>query len=418
MNIPRLMQLAINRPLLIAPRNAEIIYSILAKKDGMAPILADWEEPKPSASRFVGKATQTDSGVPFQLENGVGLFSVVGELVNRGAYVGASSGVVSYEGIDAQLRAVASDPRVTAIGLDVESPGGEAVGAMELAATVRKINAEKPVYAFVNGMAASAGYALVSGAKRIFNIESGIVGSIGVVLLHMDYSAAIAEQGIVPTLIHAGAHKVDGNPFEPLSAAVKSDLQAEVMKFYDLFVETVAQGRKMSKKAIRETEARTFIGQDAVDAGLADAVASFDDVLAEITRAAGRSTVSKGVKLMTDTPGAPAATNAGFTQEQVTAAADASVKRISAIVTAEGIAGDANRTKVATKMAATSQMSADEIISFVKDTVPAASSAATLEDRAAANAIKSQPGASNMPAPAAKSWTDVLKSKNMHISQQ
>jgi hypothetical protein len=49
--------------------------------------------------------------------------------------------------------------------------------------------------------------------------------------------AFLDMKGITPTLIFAGAHKVDGNPFEPLSPGVRDDLQAEVDNFYSLFVQ-------------------------------------------------------------------------------------------------------------------------------------------------------------------------------------
>ena len=417
MNLPRLLQLAVNRPLLIAPRNAEIIYSILAQKHGMTPMLTEWNVPVPKSNAFTGSSTSTKEGMPFSLEGGTAIIQVVGELVNRGSYVGASSGVVSYEGTSAQLNSVAADPRVTSILIDIESPGGEAVGAMELAATVRKINAEKPVYAFVNGMAASAGYAMVSGAKRVFTIESGIVGSIGVVMLHMDYSEQMEMMGVKPTLIHAGAHKVDGNPFEPLTAAVKEEWQAEIMKFYGLFVDTVAAGRKMSKKAIRETEARTYIGSEAVSVGLADSVATFEDVLSEITRASGRSKLSKGA-IMTENTNVPGATNPGpSAADAAIAATEAANKRMLAVTSHKDICGSAQRLVAATKLLATT-MTAEAIVEFVVSSVPASASS-SIQERAEANANNLQPGAGGHDKNRAttKSWTDILKAKNLHISQ-
>ncbi len=60
-----------------------------------------------------------------------------------------------------------------------------------------------------------------------------MVGSIGVVLTHIDRSGEMANKGLKTTFIYAGAHKVDGHPFGPLSEAVRADLQTEVAKFYD-----------------------------------------------------------------------------------------------------------------------------------------------------------------------------------------
>jgi signal peptide peptidase SppA len=205
--------------------------------------------------------------------------------------VGASSGLTSYEGISHQLKTAAADPAVQSIVLDLHSPGGEAVGAFEAAALVRQIAAQKRTIAVVNGMAASAAYAIASGANDIIVTETGVAGSIGVVMLHADFSRQLDREGVTPTLIHAGAHKVDGNPFEPLPDAVRTDLQAEVDAFYDSFLATVAKGRgsRLTAAAARKTEARTFIGKAAVAAGLADRVGTFETALAELTRARGQA---------------------------------------------------------------------------------------------------------------------------------
>src|SRR5690606_11623372 len=95
-------------------------------------------------------------------------------------------------------------------------------------------------------------------------------------------------------LIHAGAHKVDGNPFEPLTSDVRGSLQAEVNSFYDAFLKAVAKGRgaRLTAAAARKTEARTFIGQAAVDAGIADRVSAFESVLGELSRAVSKPATS------------------------------------------------------------------------------------------------------------------------------
>jgi signal peptide peptidase SppA len=348
MQLHRIAARVLNRPLLIVPHNAEIICSVLADRIGVEPMVA-LQDRSPDASRFIGEGVAASGGnrrAMYSRVDDTAIVTVEGELVNRGAWIGADSGLTSYEGIDAQLRAAASDPRVRQILLDIESPGGEAVGAMELAATVRKVNKEKPVYAIANGMAASAAYAMASGAKRLFATPSSLTGSIGVVLLHLDQSVRLEKQGIKPTLIFAGAHKVDGHPFGPLPDSVADDLKAEVAQFYQHFVETVAAGRPgLTEQAIRATEARTYLGADAVKVGIADAVSSFDEVLVEV-RAAGRSTQVRGA-YMSDTTSAPAANNAGISQadhdkavaDAQAAGAKAAQERISAILGLEEAKG-------------------------------------------------------------------------------
>jgi signal peptide peptidase SppA len=297
----RIADRVLDRPLLILPDKLAIITEVLAGRIGVEGIvnapdgaeLADASFMQPRGSRFVGEPYDRDENgkatkyLPYKrTASGIAIVTITGSLVNRGAWVGANSGLTSYEGIGHQIESAARDPKAKSIVLDIESPGGEAVGAMETSAMVRKVAREKPVYAMVNGMAASAAYAIAAGATAIFSTESGIAGSIGVVLLHSDHSRRLDREGITPTLIHAGAHKVDGNPFTPLSPAVKADLQTEVNHFYSLFVDAVAAGRRgMTKDAVRGTEARTFIGRAAKEAGLVDDIGTFADLVGSLSKA-------------------------------------------------------------------------------------------------------------------------------------
>lgn len=281
--LSRLADLVVNRPLLLSPDKLAVIVAAL---DGRLGIDASNMPPAPDASRFVGSRRDQDGALTYARTNdGVAVISMVGSLVNRGAWVGASSGLVSYEGLCFQLRQAGVDPKVRAVVLDIESGGGQATGAFETARAVRDLAAQKPVTAVVNGMAASAAYAIASAATRVVTTESGLSGSIGVVLLHVDRSGAMQKAGLRPTLIHAGAHKVDANPYGPLSAEVRDDLQGEVNLLLEMFVSCVTAGRKnLSAAAVRGTEARIFMGAEAVRIGLADRTGTFEDALAEAAR--------------------------------------------------------------------------------------------------------------------------------------
>lgn len=326
----RIADRVLNRPLLLHPDKLPLILAVLQGRiplgdvgqwraeaeDRIGDLPADaravMHGPLPDASRFNGDfAARDDQGnvvgdLPYRrTRNGVALLPVIGALVNRGYSAEPSSmSKASYEAIKYQIGHAAADDRTTSAVLDLASPGGEAAGAFELAAAVRALAAKKQVTAVVNGMAASAAYAIASAATRIVTTPSGVSGSIGVVMLHADFSRALDKEGVTPTLIFAGAHKVDGHPFAPLPQGVLDDLQREVNQYYELFVQTVADGRRnLSPSAIRSTEARTFIGQEAVDMGLADSVGTFDEVLADMSRGSGRlsSISSKGTTMDTKT---------------------------------------------------------------------------------------------------------------------
>lgn len=336
---PTLVNIAsrvIGRPLLLHPTKAEIILEVLS---GRLPIDQAGSAPIPDASRFIGRRGREDGSYRMnRASNGVAIISIVGSLVNRGAWIGTSSGLVSYEGISAQLRDALADPDIHSILLDLDSPGGEATGMFAVAQIVAEVNKTKPVVAVVNDMAASAAYGIASAASEIVVSPTSIVGSIGVVLTHFDRSGELDQKGIKPTLIYAGKNKVDGNPFGPLSDSVKADLQREVAKFYDQFVALVATGRgeRFSEEAARNTEAQTFLGEEAIERGLADRIASIDTVISDLQSKQAQGAANGGMFHMTGTPNAaPEAQNTGITQE----AHDAAVNT----ARTEGAAGERER---------------------------------------------------------------------------
>lgn len=313
--LPLIAQRILNRPLLIHPQMADAIYAILEGRINPAAMGS-----APEASQFIGSRERED-GTRRRFTRAAGKTAIItidGSLVNRGAWVGADfcTGMVSYEGIGAQIDEIAAEARAGRLEnlvIDMNSYGGEATGMAGLAAKIGALRKIMHVVAVVNDVAASAGYGIVSQADRIVVSPTSIVGSIGVVMMHLDRSGELSQKGIRPTLIHAGAKKVDGNPFGPLPENVRADMTRDVLAFYDQFLATVEAGRgkaRLSAKKARETEADIFIGAEAVERGLADAIGSLDEVLAELSRpvrAANSNQTRKGASMeRTDLPSAGA----------------------------------------------------------------------------------------------------------------
>jgi len=294
--LPLLADRILNRPLYLAPNKLAAIALVLRDRldidaNGLRELAAS-APVQPHASQYIGRYEPVDPNdpngprKPYRTTGlGTAIIPVVGSLVNRASWIDAYSGITGYDRLKREIGMAARDTAVHAIVLDIDSPGGEAVGAAEVADVVQGATIEKNVIAVANGLCCSAAYKIASGASQIVVTPSSLVGSIGVVMLHADHSRRLDKAGIATRLIYAGDRKVDGNPYEPLSDETASELQAEVDRFYDLFIAVVAKGRpKLTPEAIRATEARTFIGADAVEAGLADSVDSFEGVVEALDR--------------------------------------------------------------------------------------------------------------------------------------
>lgn len=270
-HLPRLARLVLNQPHCITPEGAE---AVLAALDGrIGEITAD---------SFTGTPVTTDRGqLKYRLDGRVAVIPVHGELVARGGWVGARSGLVSYEGLRHAISEAAADKRVKAIVLDIDSPGGMAAGMTETAALIREVGAAKPVTAVASPLAASAAYGLASAANRIVAAPDSQLGSIGVVYLHADRSGELEKKGIRVTLVHAGAHKIDAHPFGPLSPAVQADIQGRIDAVHANFISIVRSGRpQLSEAAVRQTEARVYLAEEAVARGLADDTGTLAEAVA------------------------------------------------------------------------------------------------------------------------------------------
>ena len=224
---------------------------------------------------------------------GLAVIPIHGTLVHRTQGLSALSGMTSYESIREQFSDALASKDIHSILLDIDSPGGEVAGVFDLVDTIYASRGTKPIIAVVNERGFSAAYALASAADRIYLSRTAGLGSIGVIMLHVDRSEANRKAGITYTPIYAGEHKIDGSPNAPLSDKARANAQAIVNSMYDLFVETVARNLGLAPGLIRNTQAGTYHGQSAVDAGLAHSVLSYQEVITTLSKGGNTFTMSK-----------------------------------------------------------------------------------------------------------------------------
>jgi signal peptide peptidase SppA len=176
----------------------------------------------------------------------------------------------TYDEIADGILSAIDNSKVERIILDVNSPGGDISGLFELCDTIKEASAEKPIEAIANDDAFSAAYAIASSAQKVWVTRTGGVGSIGVIATHVDQSEYDKKKGFRITPIFAGSYKNDLSPHEPISEHALEMMQGEIVRLYDLLVETVASNRGLGVQAVRDTQAALYFGESAVTEGLAD----------------------------------------------------------------------------------------------------------------------------------------------------
>jgi len=272
--LPHIAQRMFNTPLLIHPGKAQVIANALASRLGIEQVQVLRAAAAAGDGYVFDQAAPDDAG--YDLIGPVAVIPVQGTLVQRGGWMAAMSGMCGYTAIRSMLESALHDDRVRAIAFDIDSGGGEVAGCFDLVDAIYEARGIKPMWAILDECAFSAAYAIASAADTITIPRTGAAGSIGVITLHTDMSRAIDAAGLTVTIITHGSRKAEGSELFPLDPEVRARVQADIDKLGELFIATVARNRALPADAIREMQAGTFAGDEAVAAGLADFVAAPD----------------------------------------------------------------------------------------------------------------------------------------------
>lgn len=252
------------------------------KLETICAFLTGWSEGHKVSKEEVQATMMGQDGV-FDTEssNGVAVIPVYGVINQRMTLMAEICGGTSCDRLTSQLRAAVADPSVTAVVLDIDSPGGTVTGVPELCTEILKLREQKQIIAVSNGMAASAAYWIAAACSKVVVTPSGEVGSIGVYMTHQDISGALDKAGVKIQFIQAAKYKTDGNPYEALSDSARADMQEGVDAYYEMFVNGVAAGRGVSAETVKADfgQGRMLMAKDAVAIGMADSIATLDEVV-------------------------------------------------------------------------------------------------------------------------------------------
>jgi signal peptide peptidase SppA len=252
-----------------------------------ARVQSDPEDAVKQAQALAAKrAPRLDKTETGRKRDGVGILGVYDELFPRANLFNDISGGVSCEVLLQDFRAMMDDPGVNAIILDIDSPGGDMDGTHSLAQAVYEARGVKPVVAYVDGMAASGAYWIASAAKEIVVEPTARLGSVGVVFGLVDTREADAKRGIKYSHVTSEQSPLKRPDF--YTEEGRGLLQQMANDACALFVASVARNRGVSEAKVISDFGKGWVvlGEQAVKAGLADRIGSFEGVLAELAETA------------------------------------------------------------------------------------------------------------------------------------
>lgn len=305
----------------LAQRNAVDPAVLRALMHGEVP--ADLACPDALAPTVPAEALATRRGEPLAgasrvtVADGVAVVPLLGPIFPRANMLTQASGATSLEAFAADLEVAAASDAVRAILIEADTPGGAATDVADMAEAVRDLAGDMPVVAWAS-FAASAGYWIAAAATRLVVPSTGVVGSIGVVTT---VEAQDAPDGRGYRQHQITSENAGNKRPDPRTESGRAAIKATLDTLEAEFTRAVAGYRGMSVPALIAAghEGGLRVGAEAVAAGLADGVATFDETFTQLAASQaprGRSAVAvpraaaNGDSDMTDTEiaakGAPA----------------------------------------------------------------------------------------------------------------
>lgn len=171
------------------------------------------------------------------------------------------------------LQEIKKDNNIKAVVMNVNSPGGTAVGGETLYKLLKEINEVKPVISVMGSMATSAGYMITLGTERIYAHNGTITGSVGVIMQIPNFKEAANSLGIEFYHIKSSPLKGSPSPFEEKNEAALKVIEQMMDDYYDFFKTLVREERQLSKTDFNYVvDGKVFSGKKALEYKLIDAI--------------------------------------------------------------------------------------------------------------------------------------------------
>lgn len=188
--------------------------------------------------------------------------------------------VIGEKSINKALKEARDNANIKAVVVRVNSPGGSALVSEIIWREIELTKKVKPVIVSMGDVAASGGYYIASNADYIFAEPTTITGSIGVFGTLPNVRNLAKRVGVNAEQVQTHPHAVTYSVFEPLSDMTQQTLTESIEHIYDVFLQRVATGRKMSKEEVNEiAQGRIWTGVMAKENGLVDELGGLNDAI-------------------------------------------------------------------------------------------------------------------------------------------
>ncbi|BAV95044.1 signal peptide peptidase SppA [Ichthyobacterium seriolicida] len=184
------------------------------------------------------------------------------------------------------IRDIADDDNIKAVVLRVNSTGGSPLASELIWRELMLLKRKKPLYVSMGDFAASGGYYISTAADKIIASSSTITGSIGVFAVIPNAENFFGLVGITTDSVVTNKNSFVFNISRGATKNHKKEIEQQLDNIYDTFIDRVSKGRGINKKAVDEiAQGRIWVGKDALEKKLVDALGNLDDAVKMIATA-------------------------------------------------------------------------------------------------------------------------------------
>ena len=178
----------------------------------------------------------------------------------------------------AQIEFAQEDPKIKAVVLEINSPGGTVVGSREISTAVE--NFDKPIVAWMRENAASGAYWIASSTDHIVADPATTTGSIGVTGSYLQFSGLLDDYNVTYERFVSGEYKDTGTPFKEVSDNERDLLQRKINLLNDMFIDHIATSRNLSTVYVRDNaDGQIFLGIEALNKRLVDSLGGKEEAI-------------------------------------------------------------------------------------------------------------------------------------------
>ena len=180
----------------------------------------------------------------------------------------------------AKLKELEEDPKIKAIILHIDSPGGAAYTGEDIYVEIKRLAKKKPVVSVLGSIAASGGYMVALASDHIIARNMTLTGSIGALMQSFEIVNLAQKLGVEFVIIKSSPLKAAPNPMEKLTPEAKEVVIKTIQDTYDVFLSMLMEGRKINKtQALKLANGQVYTGKKAKELNLIDEIGGEEEAI-------------------------------------------------------------------------------------------------------------------------------------------